>query len=126
MKRFKPSHATIRVADTGTYLLVRWDAASADAYQYLRSTFGTTFPRRGEATWRRDEGGWSVPYRYQKRLNKWIARTFEPAAVTWVQEPRQSEAGSHASDEVPRHDTAVTCSRPTSYCTCCPPRRRSS
>jgi hypothetical protein len=67
MKRFKPSDATIRVADTGTYLLVRWDAASADTYQYLHSTFGATFPRRGEATWRRDECGWSVPYRYQNR-----------------------------------------------------------
>ena len=93
MKRFTSSDATVHVADTGTCLLVRWDAASADTYQYLRASFGTTFPRRGEATWRRDEGGWSVPYRYQKRLNKWIARTFEPGAVTWVQEPRPSEAG---------------------------------
>src|SRR5919199_2474087 len=106
MKRFKPSDATVRVADTGTDLLVRWDAASADTYQYLRSTFGATFPRRGEATWRRDEGGWSVAYRYHKRLNKWIARIFEPAAVRWVQEPRQSEAGSRADENVPRHDTA--------------------
>src|SRR5438128_1055645 len=82
-------------------------AARPDTYQSLLASFGTAVPRRGEATWRRDEGGWSIPYRYQKRLNKWIARTFEPAAVTWVQEPRQSEAGSRADDEVPRHDTAV-------------------
>ena len=107
MKRFTSSDATVHVADTGTCLLVRWDAASADTYQYLRASFGTTFPRRGEATWRRDEGGWSVAYRYHKRLNKWIAQTFEPAAVTWVQEPRQSEAGSRVEDEVPRHDTAM-------------------
>src|SRR5437764_13284595 len=107
MKRFKPSDATVRVADTGTCLLVRWDAASADIYQYVRSSFGITFPRRGEATWRRDEGGWSVAYRYQKRLNNWIARTFEPGAATWVQEPWQSESGNRADDEVPRHDMAV-------------------
>jgi hypothetical protein len=133
MKRFKPSDATVHVSDTGTRLLVRWDAANADTYQYLRASFGTTFPRRGEATWRRDEGGWSVAYRYQKRLNNWIARTFEPAAVTWVQEARQSEAGNRVDDEVPRHETAVDLLAayellhllPTAYCTCCPPRRRS-
>src|SRR5947208_14957490 len=107
MKRFKPSDATVRVADTGTCLLVWWDAASADTYQYVRASFDTTFPRRGEATWRRDEGGWSVPYRYQKRLSNWIARTFEPGAVTWVQEPRQSEDGNRTDDDAPRRDTAV-------------------
>lgn len=93
MPRLSTAAATLHVCDTGDQLLTWWDTATPDTFQALRASFAATFPRPGEALRQREAGAWAVPYRYQKRLNKWIARWFEVGAVRWEQDARRRPAG---------------------------------
>lgn len=88
-----------RAGPRGGRLLIAWRTSQPRDHTALTQSFRQTFPRHGDATWRRDHV-WSVPLSRKDVLAEWVSGHFaagcELGPLPWDDAPRpayMTEAG---------------------------------